>query len=240
MTTKRFFSRAALVLLIAAATAFALGAGARAHRYRFEDEEEEETPFDAARLYFEYNSTDNDLGAQLFVDGDAWDRLELTDPRDRTLLNISARGSLGKLGLTELFWETDEPSPEEVLTLFREGEYEVEGETVEGEELESELVLSHDLPPAPVILVPATADDVLDRAAAVIHWQAIPGIASLEIIVENEEADNEMLVPLPAAATSLHIPMEYLELETDYKVEVIAIGENGNKTIAEREFVSGP
>ena len=48
-----------------------------------------------------------------------------------------------------------------------------------------------------------------------------------------------MLVPLSAGATSLHIPEEFLDPDTEYKVEVIAIGENGNKTISERTFVTG-
>jgi hypothetical protein len=237
MNAKRICSRAALAILLVSGAALGLGAGSWADR---DEEDDEETPFDEARIYFEFNSTDNDLGVQVFLDGDAWNRLKISGPRDREILEIRARGTLGRLGLTELFWESDEPSPEEVLALFREGEYEFEGRTVDGEELESEATLSHELPPAPVILVPAAPDDVIDRANAVIRWEAIPGIASLEIIVENEAADNEMLVPLPAGATSLHLPVEFLDPETEYKVEVLAIGENGNKTIAEREFVTGP
>jgi hypothetical protein len=196
-------------------------------------------PFDEAQLFFEFNSTDNDLGVQLFLDGEAWNALQIIDPRGRKILNIRAQGRLGKLGLTELFWESDEPSPEEVLDLFIEGEYIVVGRTVEGERLKSTAELSHDLPAPPVILVPSAPGAELDPDNAVVRWEAIPGIESLEIIVENEEAGDEMLVPLSAGATSLHIPEEFLDPDTEYKVEVIAIGENGNKTISERVFVTG-
>ncbi len=39
---------------------------------------------------------------------------------------------------------------------------------------------------------------------------------------------------------SLHIPEEFLDPGTEYKVEVLAIRINGNKTISERVFVTGP
>jgi len=196
--------------------------------------------FEEARIFFEFNSTANDLGVQVFLDGEAWKRLKILDPSGQRLLTLQARGHLGKLGLTELFFESDEPTPEEVLDLFPAGKYKFEGKTVEGEEIEGRAVLSHDLPAAPVILTPSAPGEVIDRSAAVIRWAAVPDIASYEIIVENEDVGAEMTVPLPASATTLHVPVEFLEPNTGYKVEVLAIAENGNKTITEREFVTGP
>jgi len=229
-------SRIWLVLIAAGLVGTALLLGKRTWADRGEDAV---TPFEVARIFFEFNSTDNDLGVQVFLDGDAWKRLKLTDPHNRKILDLKAQGRLGKLGLTELFWESDEPTPEEVLELFPEGEYAFEGKSVDGEVLESEAVLSHDLPPAPTILVPSAPGEELDPDAAVIRWESIPGIASIEIIVENEDVGAEMVVPLPADATSLHVPEEFLDADTGYKVEVTAIGSNGNRTIAEREFVTG-
>ncbi|MGH2609771.1 MAG: hypothetical protein ACRDHF_11895 [Tepidiformaceae bacterium] len=114
-------------LLLVALVALTLGAARRGERASAEPAE---TPFDAARIFLEFNSTDNDLGVQVLLDGDAWKRLEILDPRGRNILDISASGTLGSLGLTELFFESAEPSPEEVLGLFRAGKYEFEGETV--------------------------------------------------------------------------------------------------------------
>lgn len=213
------------------------GAASRSDRVALANGQEE--PFDQAQIFFEFNSTDNDLGVQVKLDGEAWKRLRIFGPGDRRILNLSVDGRLGKLGLTELFFESDEPSPEEVLDLLQEGDYEFEGLTVDGELLESESELSHDLPPAPNILVPSVAGEELDRFNAVVSWGAIPGIASWEIIVESEAAGAEMTVPLSASATSLHIPEEFLDPDTEYKVEVLAIGTNGNKTISERVFVTG-
>jgi hypothetical protein len=197
-------------------------------------------PFDEARIFLEFNSTDNDLGVQVFLDGDAWNRLRILDPRGEGILDITAQGSLRELGLTELLFESDEPSPAEVLALFPEGKYGFEGGTVEGEALAGEARLSHRLPPPPNIVVPSFPGEVLDRASAVIEWEVIPGIAGFEVIVENEDVGAEMSVPLPAGATSLHVPREFLDPETEYKVEVLAIARNGNKTITERVFFTGP
>lgn len=224
-----------LPVVLVAGAALVLVAASRAGRGG-----EGEIPFDEARIFFEFNSTDNDLGAQVFLDGEAWSRLEIVDPRGVRILDIKAEGSLGELGLTELFFESDEPSPEEVLALFRAGKYEFEGQTVEGDELEGEARLSHNLPPAPSIRVPSFPGEELDRANAVIEWEAIPGIAGFEVIVENEDVGSEMTVPLSAATTSLHVPEEFLDPDTEYKVEVLAVAANGNKTISEREFVTGP
>ena len=93
---------------------------------------------------------------------------------------------------------------------------------------------------APVILFPSFAGQVVDRNNTIVRWQPISGIAGFEIIVENEDLGAEMTVPLPSGKTTLHVPVEFLARDTEYKVEVLAIGTNGNKTITEREFVTAP
>ena len=44
--------------------------------------EEQEEPFDEARLLFEHNDTDGDLGIHALIDGDEWKRLQIDDPHD--------------------------------------------------------------------------------------------------------------------------------------------------------------
>jgi hypothetical protein len=223
-------------LLLPAGIALVAGTGAWAQR-----NQRASVSFDDLRLFFEFNSTDNDLGVQLMLDAEAWNRLRMIGPgpRQRKLLDLSTRGNLGKLGLTELFWESDEPSPEEVLDMFPAGKYQFEGRTVEGDRLKGEATLSHELPPAPEIVEPSSPGEEVDPDNTVIEWKPIPDLARFEIIVENEDVGLEMTVPLSADATTLHVPPEFLDPDTDYKVEVIAIAENGNKTIAEREFTTG-
>ena len=110
-----------------------------------------EIPFDEAELFFELNNTDGDLGIHALIDGDAWKKLEIEDVRERTILKVKASGRLRRQGLTEIFFESAEPtfdelSPAQFFRRFPEGIYEIEGKTIEGEELESEVELTHVMP----------------------------------------------------------------------------------------------
>ena len=116
--------------------------------------EEDEIPFDEASIFFELNDTDGDLGIHALIDGEPWKKLGIEDPNEREMLDVSVRGRLRRQGLTELFFESAEPSFEELdpadfFRRFPEGEYEIEGETLEGDELESEVEVSHVMPAPP-------------------------------------------------------------------------------------------
>src|SRR5688572_1222043 len=105
---------------------------------------EEELPFDEAQLYFELNHTDGDLGFHGLIDGDAWKRLEIEAPDETALMTVWVRNNLRKQGMTEIFFESEEPtfdelSPAQFFRRFPEGVYEVEGITLDDEELEAEI-----------------------------------------------------------------------------------------------------
>ena len=114
-------------------------------------DDDEEIPFDVAEVFFELNNTDGDLGIHALIDGDPWRRLVIEDPRERKLLNVYVRSRLRRQGLTEFFFESAEPpfdelSPATFFRRFPEGEYDVEGLTLEGEERESEVEITHRMP----------------------------------------------------------------------------------------------
>lgn len=239
------------------------------------DDDDEEIPFDEAEIFFELNNTDGDLGIHAKVDGDAWKRLEIEDKYERRMLLIRVIGRLRKQGLTELFFESDEPtfdelSPEKFFKRFPEGEYEIEGITLDGEELEGEVDVSHTMPaPAegvkvsgsPVDLEGECADDddvpkVSVSKPIIISWEAIemshPDLGTMppvpveidyyEVVVENDEGDEVMSTILPADAdlTSLTIPDGYIELTDAWKFEILAREANGNKTAVESCFKVAP
>ena len=111
----------------------------------------DEIPFDVAEVFFELNNTDGDLGIHALIDGDPWKRLYIEDPRDRKMLNIYVRGRLRRQGLTELFFESAEPpfdelTPAKFFRRFPEGTYDVEGVTLDHEERESEVEITHRMP----------------------------------------------------------------------------------------------
>ena len=142
---------------LAAGTAFSLAATsafAQWGQWNEDDDEQDELEFAEAELFFELNHTDGDLGIHSKIDGEPWAWIQIVDPRERRILSVRNSGRLRRQGLTEIFFESAEPSFEELepQTFFRrfpEGVYEVEGRTLEGQEVESELELTHVVPAPP-------------------------------------------------------------------------------------------
>ena len=115
-------------------------------------------PFDVAEVFFELNNTDGDLGIHALIDGGPWKRMLIEDKSERVLLNVSVRSRLRRQGLTEIFFESAEPtfdelSPEKFFRRFPAGTYDVEGVTLSGEALESEAEVSHAMPAPPAAAV---------------------------------------------------------------------------------------
>lgn len=136
-----------LIASIVSAGVVALPAAGIAEEY----DDDEELPFDEAHVFFELNNTDGDLGIHALIDGEGWRRLSIEDQREKKILSVFVRGRLRKQGLTEFFFESAEPTfdeldPEEFFRRFPEGIYEIEGRTLEHEELESEVELTHRMP----------------------------------------------------------------------------------------------
>lgn len=251
------------VLSMAAAALLAATAASAGANNDENNDEENEIPFDEASLFFELNDTDGDLGIHGLIDGDAWKHLEIEDPRERTILDVQVRSSLRKQGLTEVFFESAEPTfdelpPEKFFRRFPEGEYEIGGRTLEGEELESTAVLSHVMPaPAGNIMIsgvaaaencdaeplPSVSDPVI------ISWDPVTQshpqigksgaikVVKYEVVVEREEPSLLVLsVDLPPEVTEFEIPSAFIGLGEAFKFEIIARTASGNQTATESCF----
>jgi len=199
-------------------------------------------PFSKAKIIFEFNSTAEDLGIQVSLDGEPWNEIWIKDPKGRTILEVEGSGSLKNFGLTELFAESNEPnfaemSKAEILALFPAGVYRFYGNTVEGDRLVGTATLTHNIPDGPVILSPLE-DDVVDPNNTVISWNAVTtplgiNIVGYQVIVERADALRVFDIKLPGTATSVTVPPEFFEPGTQYKFEVLAIEAGGNQTITE-------
>jgi len=157
-------------------------------------DDDDELPFDEARLFFELNDTDGDLGIHGKIDGDEWKYLEIEDPNDRKMLNIWVRGRLRRQGLTELFFESAEPTfdeldPEKFFRRFPEGVYDIEGYTLDWEERESEVYLSHIIPAAPEVVMVGDDMEGPDEDAGKECWDS--GASSGDDVVITWEAVTE-------------------------------------------------
>lgn len=230
------------------------------------DEEEEE--FEEAQLYFELNDTDGDLGLHGLIDGDEWKKLEISDADEHKLMSILVRGQLRQQGMTELFFESGEPrfdelSAEEFFERFPEGTYEIEGVTLEGDELDGEVEISHVMgaPPGNVMVndqvsaVNCDAELPVVSEPVTISWDAVtqshqtvgtPGVAvtvqQYQVVgeIEREGGTPELLelsVILPPNVTEFEFPEGFTGLaDGEIKFEIVTKLDNGNQTAVESCF----
>ena len=233
-----------------------------------DDEDDDGQPFKDAEFFIEYNSTAGDTGVQVFLDDDNWRRITISDPKDRTLFMVKGKSTLGRQGLTELFFESVEPELADLpivkfLKRFPEGDYEFEGIRNDGIELESEVEFTHIIPCAPEAR-PENGRVIGSTAEAVIRWREVtevvdpvatdaagetvctdPGnldqdleIDIYQVIVEN--SDIHLIVDLTSDDRAMTVPPELLRKNTLYIYEVLAKEESGNQTITEGFFCTGP
>ena len=202
--------------------------------------------FSDARLKVEINATDGDAGLQIFLDGEAWNDVELLDPTGTAVLDVDVTGRAEDFGLTELFSESSEPPFEEFplaqfKQLFPEGTYTFRGSTIDGTPITASATLTHNFPDGPTIISPAADSRVRpDRVA--VKWTPVTtpagvDIASYQVLVVQEQPVLRVFsADLPATATRLSVPAEFLQPRTEYKVEVLAIEVGGNQTLTELTF----
>jgi hypothetical protein len=221
--------------------------------------------FSEADVIAELNNTDGDLGFHALIDGDPWKLVQIRDPNGRKILQVRPSRSLGRQGMTELFFESAEPtfdelSPEEFFDRFPEGEYEITGRTIDGKMLKSTAEFTHVMPAAPVIFVngeelPDGCDGGPTVAAAnpddvTISWDPVttshPGIGEPDVEIELElyqvavSRENEpaldFTADLPPDVTAMKLPQGLASPGDEFKVEVLVREESGNQTATESCF----
>jgi hypothetical protein len=234
-----------------------------------EDDDGNGIPFEEANIFLELNHTDRDLGIHALVDGDAWKKLQIESPDERKIFEVKGKGNWGRHGLTELFFESDEPRftelpPDEFLARFPEGEYEFEGETVEGDELESTEELTHILPAPPtnILISGISAAENCDADSlpsvdgdkpVIISWAPVTqshsevgtpksspniDIVGYQVVVEREEPTLLVFsVDLPPSnEPQVTVPPELIALGTEFKLEILVREASGNRTAVETCF----
>jgi hypothetical protein len=206
-------------------------------------------PFDDARLKIELNATDGDAGLQFFIDAETWRRVTVTNPLGRKVAEFDAGPVIRNFGLSELLSESSEPPFAELpfaefKKLFPAGVYTFRGRDIDGRMLKSTFRLTHAVPDGPRITSPA-GDATLPPTGVTVRWDPVTTpvgihVVAYEVIVVADEsglgtAERTVDVMLPAGATHLHVPAEFLT-PGDYKTEVLAIERSGNQTLTEVAF----
>ncbi len=224
------------------------------------DEDDDELEFEDAAVYLELNNTDGDLGIHGLVDGDEWSEITLEDPTGRALIEIANYGSVAIQGLTELFFESAEPTfdnlnPDDFFARFPEGTYEWSGVTIEGEEIESEVELSHKIPAAPTVYVNGTALEGCDEAPFIsanasgtytVSWDEVtmrhpvlgsrPGTADVEVDLYQFvlERDEQVVFgeEVPELAVTMNLDSEVFHVELP--AAMISVGQEVKNEVLTR------
>jgi hypothetical protein len=217
--------------------------------------------FAEAKLFLELNDTDGDLGIHALIDGGPWTDLAIEGPNDRALLHVLSRGRLRAHGLSELAFESAEPSfddlsPEAFFRRFPQGRYEFEARSVDGVEIESTVFLSHVLaaPPENVTVSGFAAAESCElpdlpivAGAVTIRWDPVTQshpdigrrggveISRYQLFVETEGVT--LAVDLPPTVTEFEVPTGITERGDEFKFEIIAQTTAGNNTAIESCFV---
>jgi hypothetical protein len=215
-------------------------------------------PLKDAKLNIEHNATDRDTGFQGFVDSEGWRSLDVRGPRGK-VLSFKGHGSLGRLGLTELFFETVEPenrdtSIKRMLAKLPEGRYRIAGPAQENGKRAGRTVgrawLTHDIPAGPRLASPAEGATVPTRGV-VADWdpvaKTITGkpaqIIAYQLIIEKDVPPHPHMIGkfglqmyVQPSVTQIAVPDGLLEPHSAYKWEVLAIERSGNQTLSSGAF----
>ncbi len=220
--------------------------------------EQPSQPFAQAELFIELNDTDGDLGLHAAIDGGTWTLLEVDDPRDRSLLGIVSAGRLRSQGLTQLAFESQEPSFDELdpATFFRrfpEGIYEIEARAQGGGTFRNEVRLSHVLAAPPQAAanghpaVPCDAPSLPIVASPVlIDWEPVteshPDLGKTGPVTISryqffaEQGATKLSVDLLPGITAFEIPASMTSAGGVWKLEIIARTSTNNNTAIEACF----
>lgn len=187
------------------------------------DDDDDEIPWDVAEVFFELNNTDGDLGIHALVDGGPWKRMKIYDTRERKILAVAARGRLRRQGVTEIFFESAEPTfdelaPEDFFDRFPEGTYEVEGVTLEGDDLDSETEITHAMPapPVPTVNTVAAAQQCDDEEPG---YDAPLIVADEYVIAWNPVTTTHPALGSPQGAPGLVVVNYQVVVEAEFEVD---------------------
>lgn len=233
--------------------------------------------FGECKVLIEINATDGDIGFHFLMDGDDLKLGRLFDPDGKKIFQDQAKRDLKEQKMTETFVESAEPlcwadpeadPDEEIVTLeeflerWAAGTYTFKGREDEGEKLEGETELTHELPAAPLavdfdgsVIVWAAGNDLGNCASAIelddlvgdgvlpVHPQNV-AVAAWEIVLEPDVEDGNptgdlvfsVRVAGDIATKAVTVPSDYLASlpsDTPVKIEVGAIGFDDNATFSE-------
>lgn len=159
-------------------------------------------------------------------------------PDGRKLVDLDAQSGVpGSLSSLEV--ELREPSLERLIEKYGEGRYGILADTIGGKQALGQASLSFDLPSAARIVHPRPGQLLQSSSLTVLWVAAGHDVAAYELQLEQDE-DDGLRVRLPPERSSFRVPPGILAPGTETALEIVAIGANGNRTVAEVLFTTQP
>lgn len=192
--------------------------------------------FEELSMIFELNETDGDAEVVIFAQAfEGMDRFQMLDPAGERRIYLKAMGP-EDVGQGEIFVESAEPSIQAVKRAYPEGVYKFFARTVSGQQVFGRVRLSHRLLPAPSFT--PHEEEGLDPDDVVVRWVPVPGAASYQVEIEQDETGANLTVTVGPDVSSLRIPAGFLQPGTEYEIGVATITPRGNVAVAESSFTT--
>ncbi len=196
-------------------------------------------PFDVATVYFEQNATDEDAEVVFEAKGGELGlaTLKVVSPDGRAVIDFKAPDS--KLGIRHFRFESPEPSNDgSVQADFPEGKYTFTATTVTGVRLHGKATLSHKLPDAACLIRPGPGEEDVPTKGLEITWTPVKNLDACIVVIEQGELALEITAYLPGSATAFAVPDGFLVPETQYKLAIGTVTEEGNTSFVETTFTT--
>ena len=185
-------------------------------------------------LTLEYNATVGDVVVKANAECEvALDRVEVRNPHGSAIFNVRSQGGRG-IALSSLKLETQESDLATLCLICPEGHYDMRAVTVDGRAVLGGAELTHELPAVPEILFPLDGDHGIAPEVTV-RWALDPQADGYRVTLEQDENDG-LVVNLPPGNNSFTVPAYVLAPQRRTRLEVGAIGPNGNTSAVEVLF----
>jgi hypothetical protein len=145
-------------------------------------------------VFIEYNSTDGDFGIHFFWDGPPWKWMTVWNENTWPVLNVGTRENVRVQGLTEGFFESAEPTLEELpfqdfLDRFPEDEYRFRGRTLDWKRLVCETDFTHVIPCPPEIIEAVWNPDTVTLS---VEWAEVTTVVDLAQEIPDPDEESPM------------------------------------------------
>jgi hypothetical protein len=196
--------------------------------------------FAIATVHFEQNATDGDVEVVFEAMGgnDGLTSLTVTAPDGRTVMSATSPDT-STMGLRQYRFESPEPTDiPRLQKAYPEGVYRFAGTTARGTRYNSEVTLTHRLPPGVTGVKPADEAQNVPVRGMRVSWTAVPDIASYSVLIEQPATGFELSVTLPRSATSFAVPDGVLRAGQSYTLSIGAVARGGNASFVETSFAT--